>query len=297
MSIELISRYHQVEKYRQAFIEFIPQIFSGASFAEWHKRGYWQDDFQAHAIYDHHQEQMLANVSLGLMDVYIDGQLKKGAQLSSVGVLPQARKRGYQTQLMAHIFALYANQVDLFFLFGNPSVVDFYPRFGFHQVAHHNFKASYPANVSPRFAATQLDIDQPQDWAIISDFSANRAPVTTLFGTTNEANVLNWSLLNPFQKKIWHLPTHEVVVVAETKEGVLHIYDIMSKQPLKDIHFNEILASISLPDTHTLMFYFTPEKLPIQVEAVPADESAPFFVKGDFLPKGTHFMFPMLART
>lgn len=50
MSIELISNYHQVAEYRQAFIEFIPRVFPGGSFVEWYKRGCWEDDFQGYAL-------------------------------------------------------------------------------------------------------------------------------------------------------------------------------------------------------------------------------------------------------
>ncbi len=297
MSIELISHYHQEEKYRQAFIKFIPKVFPGVSFEEWHQRGYWQDDFHGHAIYDHDSQKILANLSLGLMDIYLDGQLKKGIQLSSAGVLPQARKQGYLKQLMDHVIAIYSDNADLIFLFGNPSVVDFYPRFGFRQEPYYNFKMPHPDDLFCSFVAKRLDIHQPKDWEMIADFTANRSPVTTLFGTTNEANVLNWSLLNPFQDKIWYLPGYDIIVIAETQEGILRIYDILSKEPLENISFNDILAGISLPATHTVLFLFSPEKLGVKAKSVPVDGSVPFFVRGDFLPPGTHFRFPILART
>ena len=297
MSTELISNYRNVPEYRQAFFDFIPQVFPGGSFTEWHKRGCWEDDYQGHAIYDHQNKQMLANVSVGLMDIYIDGQLKRGVQFSSVGTLPQARKKGYSQQLIEHVLAKHADATDLFFLFANPSVTDFYPRFGFHQLQEHNFRADYPKDIQPNFSAIQLDVDKPADWQLITSFTTNRCPVTKVFGTTNEANVLNWSLLYTFRRKTWYLPQQQIIMVAETKEGVLYIYDILSKQSFSNIAFMQMLPLISLPNTHTIEFQFTPEKLAIDTYPVFADDNSPFFVRGDFLPKNTFFKFPVLART
>lgn len=248
-------------------------------------------------LYDHDTKEILANLSVGLMDIYINGVLKRGMQFSSAGTLPKARKKGYIHQLMTHMLAAYNDMADLFFLFANPLVVDFYPRFGFKQLQEHNFRADYPTNIQSAFAATQLNVDKPEDWKLITDFATNRCPVTQVFGTTNEANVLCFSLLIPFRQKIWYLPKQDVIVVTETKENVLYIYDILSKQPLENLEFEKVLSAISLPNTHTIEFLFTPEKLVIDAHPVSAGDSSPFFVQGDFLPEDTHFKFPVLART
>ncbi|OJJ21633.1 hypothetical protein BKI52_14075 [marine bacterium AO1-C] len=297
MSVEIVKNYRDMPEYRQGFFELLPKVFPGVSFVEWYKRGCWDNHYRTYAVYDHAQKQMLANVAVSLMDIWVNNEQLRGVQFSAVSTLPEARKKGYSRQLMEMILAEYASQTDLFFLFANPSVVDFYPLFGFREVKESLFQMSYPSNVAPAFAATQLDVNNPSHWKIITDFTANHQPITQVFGASGEHNILNWSLLYGYNELIWYLPDQEVIVAAETNEGVLHIYDILHKKTWKELRLLEVLPLVSQPGTHTIQFWFTPEKLEVDAEPMPADPESPFFVKGDFALEGAPFKFPVMAQT
>ena len=297
MSIEIIKNYRDIPEYRQGFFELLPQVFPGVSFVEWYKRGCWDDRYRTYAVYDHAQQKMLANVAVSLMDIWINQQTLRGVQFSAVSTLSEARKKGYSRQLMQMILDEYAPETDLFFLFANPSVVDFYPLFGFREVKETLFQMAYPSQITPAFAATQLDVDNSEQWKIITDFTANRQPITQVFGASGEHNILNWSLLYGYKEWVWYLPEQEVIVIAETNEGVLHIYDILYKKPWETLKLLEILPLVSQPNTHTIQFWFTPEKLRVDTQPIVADPESPFFVKGDFPLEGTPFKFPVMAQT
>lgn len=297
MSIEIVKNYRDVPVYRQGFFELLPKVFPGVSFVEWYNRGCWDDHYRTYAVYDHDHQQMLANVAVSLMDIWVNQALLKGVQFSAVSTLPQARNKGYSRQLMEMILEEFASDADLFFLFANPSVVDFYPRFGFREVKEKLFQMAYPDDLTPAFAVTQLDVNQPNDWKLITDFTANRQPITQVFGVQGAHNILNWSLLYGYNPMIWYLPDQEVVVVGETSEVILHIYDILYKKPITELKFLELLPLISQPDTHTIQFWFTPEKLDLKTRPIPADAESPFFVKGEFPIGDEPFKFPVMAQT
>ncbi|WP_299459176.1 GNAT family N-acetyltransferase [uncultured Microscilla sp.] len=297
MSVKLIHYYRENAEYRQAFFELVPQIFTGVSFTEWYKRGCWDPKYQGYAMYDETTRQMIANVSICPMDIWLNHRLIQGVQFSAVSSLPQARGKGYHRKLMEAVFKDYAHQTDLFFLFANPSVTDFYPLFGFRQVKEHLFHAAYPSNLSPGFSAVHLDVDQPDDWQLLTSFTANRTPITQVFGAANDGYILGWGLLYPFRQKILYLPQQQVIVIAETKEGVLYIYDILTQKPLSEINFDEVLELVSLPGTHTIELHFTPEKLPLTATPIATNGNSPLFVKGDFPIASHHFKFPVMAQT
>lgn len=297
MAIEIVNNYRDKPQYRQGFFELLPQVFPGVSFVEWHKRGCWDDNYHTYGVYNHHTNQMLANVAVGLMNIWVEHQLLRGLQFSAVATLPEARKKGYSRQLMELILKKYADETELFFLFANPSVVDFYPLFGFRQVEEHFFRMAYPANVFSDFSATRLDVNNKQDWEVITHFTAHRKPLTQIFGVSGEENILNWSLLYSFNQNIYYLRDKQLIIVAEELEGVLNIYDILSLQPLETLVFWDILPCISYEGVHTIEFQFTPEKLKVETQAVAADKESPLFIKGAFKVEGKPFKFPVMAQT
>jgi GNAT superfamily N-acetyltransferase len=287
-SKKMHQNYRNIEWLREAFFEFTPKALYGADFRPWYTMGGWNDRYIPYSFVD--QTTMLANVSISTMELLINGKKKRGIQFATVGTLPEYRNQGLARELMEQVLAAYEASTDLFFLFANDTVLDFYPKFGFTRVEETIFSAAV-SSITPQVKARKLNVATIADRKLIENLVEERMPVTEVFGALDYWHILLFYLPH---YSLWYLEQEHVLVIATIEEGSLHVYDIISKQAFS---FRQILPFIVEKPVSTVYFYFTPDK--IDLPALPSHpySESPLFVRGEFPLKGQPFKFPLLAQT
>ena len=130
--MEILHNYRHDRALRQSFNALAEQTFGGLNFENWYQMGYWGENYDPHSIVI--DGKVVANVSVNRCDLVIGGQRKKIYQLGTVMTDPEYRNRGLGRAIMEALEPM-LSQADGVYLFGNDSVVDYYPRFGFRRAA------------------------------------------------------------------------------------------------------------------------------------------------------------------
>ncbi len=300
--LRLISNYHSDPARKQAYLEFTPRALYGASFAEWDARGCWNDNYQAYSLFED-SGRIISNVSVSIMDLFIDGAEKRGVQFSAVGTLPEFYKQGHSRRLMETVLADFDATADLFFLFANDSVLDFYTKFGFRPVREHLFRADFPNTRASAAAATRtLNMAADEDWQLLRKLAERRAPLTRRFGSPGYEHILYFYAILAYGDSILYWPEREIALFYEIEERVLRLYDLVFPKDAGQIALGEILPAMLGNACDEIMFYFTPELFDLEYEAADVYDESPLFVRGDFplqdeSGNGPPFKFPALGQT
>ena len=128
MQYKLVENYKDDEKLVKSFNELTEKTF-GFNFIEWQNNGFWTEKYIPYSLVNNNQ--IIANVSVNLMDFMLDGVKKHYIQLGTVMTDENYRRQGLCRYLMEHVIKEYQHKVDGIYLFGNDSVIHFYPKFCF----------------------------------------------------------------------------------------------------------------------------------------------------------------------
>jgi predicted N-acetyltransferase YhbS len=290
MPYTLRTNYRDQQAYRDAYFRFTPRVFNGVSFAPWYEKGGWNEHYQAFSLFD--GDDIVANVAVSTLTLLLEGQRARGIQFSAVGTLPAYRRQGLARQLMTHVLSHYEASTDLFFLFANSTVLDFYPKFGFRLVQDYEFLAQMPA-LDSHPVARVLDPHNAEDWALLTHYAHHRLPVSQVFSATDDGHVfLYHALSKPYT--LCHIEPLDTVMVYDVQDDVLHIYDVVSPH---ECDFLAVLGALRLPDVTWIRLHFTPDLIGLSTQAVARDQRIfPFFVHGAF-PIHQPFCFPAMGET
>ncbi len=277
---------------RSAFFAFVKEVFPGLDFEEWHRRGFWDDRYRPFCLMD--GKRMVSNVSITEMALLMGGREIRGYQFATVGTVPDFRGKGLSRKLMEFVLERFRNQADLFFLFANERVQDFYPRFGFRSVQEYRFRREVP-ELRPAFAARSLDLSASADCDLIAGLLTSRLPLSGLFGASDHAFITWWHLLNVFPKNLLYLEKEKVMIIAIESKGCLSIFDIITEDSLD---LPKILPRIVRDeDTRTVECFFPPDEWGLKGARAIPDNDSPLFVLGEFPLAGHPFKFPTTAQT
>ncbi len=105
---------------------------------------------------------------------------------------------------------------DGIYLFGNDSVKDFYPRFGFASASEYQCSRKAPTS-NLNIKIDQLNMEEMPNLQLLKMKSADFNPYSLFSAENNEWLVLFYSTLF-YKDKFWHIPQYETIVVADLKE-------------------------------------------------------------------------------
>ena len=277
---------------REAFFDFVPAVFEGLSFREWYERGCWPDSYRPKAIVDD-AGSVLATAASSRLQVLVDGRVISALQLATVGTRPEYRGRGFSRRLLESVLAE-ARPDDLVFLYGNDTVHEFYPRFGFRRVVEKEFvRYRTDRRDSGCNALRNLRLADGNDFETLRSLAHRRAPVTERFGVLDYAPILLWHALYVVPTAlVLHQPSGSIIAMSREGDRAI-VHDFLSGDPGT---FARIEDDLFPPEVRELVFEFTPEKLGVEYEARSLHPPSDLYVRGT-LPLSGDFQFPALART
>lgn len=291
--MRLIEITHERRDLQPAFCDYVAQVFPRADFRRWCSWGEWSPDYRAFALVDS-RGRVLANASVMKMRLLFEARPQVGWQFGAVGSLAPYRRKGLARMCMDAALGAIGNVPA--FLFGNPGVREFYPRFGFAPRAEHLFaieESLRPALVR----AHPLDATDPSLRAELKRLLREGVAVSNRFSARGYDGVLSWYLANAGRHRtLWRL-ADDFYVFAGVEGDTLIVDEILagSIQPLAPW-----LAQIISQPVRQIRFGFTPERWWPLAKPVGIDADACLFVRRwpvDALASTLPHCFPVMART
>jgi GNAT superfamily N-acetyltransferase len=287
--VSLIEDYRDDEKYREMFFVFVNMVFPKADFRTWYEYGFWSDRYIPFSLVA--DGKIISNVSISKMDLLIDGVRKKGIQFGTVGTIPEFRNKGLARRLMEYALDKFNADFDVFFLYANKSVLDFYPKFGFRR-----YKESvYEADLSEGFAPgnpRRLDINDAEDRTIIYKLLKRRRIQTGLFGAENYEFITFWHMLNIFPEDIFYLNDPELLLIMTSEKSTLNIWEVVfTAKPDWQTIIPELLIRQNLSK---IRYHFPPDQSHFHYDRI-LEEDTLLFIRSGIMLKGNRFRFPVTA--
>jgi predicted N-acetyltransferase YhbS len=107
MNITFKKDYKNNEKLRNSFNTLASMVF-GINFEKWYKLGLWNERYIPFSYVE--GEQVIANVSVNLLDFVVNGKEKKAIQIGTVMTHPDYRNRGLSASLINKVLEEYGIQ-------------------------------------------------------------------------------------------------------------------------------------------------------------------------------------------
>ena len=208
---------------------------------------------------------MIANASVNVLELVINGEKKKAIQIETVMTHPDYQNRGLSAKLMNTVIEEFEHKVDFMYLFANETVLEFYPKFGFKAVEEHIFSIHFPNLTTPtpsplaQASIRKLDVCQAEDLRLITKFASERSPVSQRFGTNNTKGIVMYYCLNVFNDHIYYLENEDVIAIYQQENNQMDIFDIISINEMNESNIQNILTTIGSNDTVKATFHFTPD--------------------------------------
>ncbi len=270
-TLHLVENYRNNNLLRDSFFALAKKTFD-LQFDEWYEKGFWNDSYQCFSIVD--GDKIVANVSGSEVDLLIEGKNYKALQIGTVMTDPDYQGQGLSKQLMNALLAKYEKDIDIFYLFANETVLNFYTKFGFEKRDQSTYTVpAYLVN-QKKCAFRKLDIDQNNDLSFLFDIVKKRTPISKTFTTENAPSLIMFHCLNSYKEHIYYSNELEAVVIYEQQDAKIIVYDIISRNTVSVL---KVLAALKSNDVQQFDLCFTPNK------DIP-------FEKGIFIDSGALFV-------
>lgn len=275
------------EKRRRSFFELAEDVF-GLSFEPWFAQGYWMDKYTPYALFD--GDRAVANVSVNLIDLVWPGVVKHCIQIGTVMTASDYRRAGLARYLMDRVLADWRDRAEAVYLFANDSVLDFYPKFGFHRALEYQSRAWIAAKAGPR---VKLNMSDRSDRELLSRYYQKSNPFSALPMIDNRG-LMMFHCSSYLKDCIYHLEDYQAVVIAEQEAGELICYDVYTdgRAPLADI-----LSRLVMGEGQVVRFGFALKGQLENASLSPLqNDEALFFLSGRSNFWARHkLMFPLLS--
>lgn len=284
--------YRNHDGYRGSFNRLSKLVF-GIEFEAWYQKGAWDDRYICHSFIA--DDEVIANVSVSKMSLVINGESIRALQIGTVMTHPEHRGKGLSKQLMEHVLDTYEDTCDLFFLFANRTVLEFYPKFGFAPFPEHQFHLNMPDEPQANLISLdKLDVSREEHWNLIKKKISSRNPISKHFGVTNTEGLFQFYALNVYPECLYYSHTDDAIIVFEHEGDLMHLYDIVSD---KEVDVEALVSRITTEQTRQIRFHFTPDQIIEKVYTEPfgKHEDVLFIKSLSDLGKLPAFCIPKLA--
>ena len=222
---EIVKDYRDNKTLRDSFNALAEKTF-GLNFEGWYQNGFWGDNYNPHSIVL--GGKVVANVSVNRTDLLIGGIRKRLYQLGTVMTDESYRGRGLIRAIMAEVDKTTAD-ADGVYLFGNDSVVEFYPKFGFRKGKEYRY--SKTVTQTGGSAMENIPMDNAQQWALLDRAMAENV---CTFGCemVDNPQLIFFYVSQFMQDCVYYCGALDAWAVAELEDGNLTLHNVFSKQAI-----------------------------------------------------------------
>ncbi len=272
---------------RHSFNDLAVKIF-GLSFENWYQSGYWKDAYIPHVLL--HNDMVVANVSVNIMDFLFKNQPKRCVQIGTVMTDTEYRNKGLSKFLMEKVLCEWESNCDGIYLYANDSVTEFYPRFGFKKT--NEFQYFLPMSGGTA-TAVKLNMEKDEDVALLIKMYQKGNRFSRLSMLNNEGLLMFYC--GQFMKdSIYYCRDWDAVVIADFEGKTMNCYDIFGGDTADML---SIIHSIAKSQTESIHFGFTPKEPDQMQVAIRKEEDTTFFWNSskECIFDRNKLMFPSLS--
>ena len=238
------------EGYLNSFNELALKTF-GITFDGWKNQGYWQDKYIPYSFVD--KGKVIANVSVNLMNLICNGKKQDAIQIGTVMTDAAYRNQGLSRRLIEKIFEDYEKTYNLFYLFANNTVLDFYPKFGFRPVNQYQHSAWYEKK-NNSLKVRKLDMKEQMDKDIFFRLISNSILISKISDRHNISLIMFYS--DSFMSdSIFYFTDLDIAVVAEYHDDTLYLQEVFSEQ---EFELDDVINALIKVERMKVVLGFTP---------------------------------------
>ncbi|MGE7919125.1 GNAT family N-acetyltransferase [Viridibacillus sp. NPDC093762] len=292
---KLISHYQDDNELRNSFNLLTQQTYN-FDFENWYKSGFWKENCILYSLIDN--DKMVSHITVSVIDFIVLEEKKRFVQFGTVMTDEQYRKQGLSRVLMEVVLEEWKDKCDMFYLFANDSVLDFYPKFGFVPVDEYQTSTQISEIESP-YSVRKMDIDNVSDLNLLYDTAKNAEAQFALSMQNNAGQVMfycNYFELFSFKDNLFYIQDLNAIAVADCEENTLILYDILVTEK---IEIEDVLNALATEQTKSAILKFMPINSANYEVTLFKEEDSTLMVMGDKdeLLKNNKLMFPMLSHT
>ncbi len=233
--------------------------------------------------------QFLSILNVTFMKLFSRGKHYKALQIGTVATLPDFQKNGFARMLQTHVLKKFEKTVDFTFLFANPNVMNFYPKFGFRALPQVVYKYYSLKSEKQNFTHLALDHDGLN---LLKSLLTNRLQISNILYSLDSEWLTEFYCRTFFANDLWIDDKQETILVASVEGSTLHLHDIITTSLSKDFFKTFRWKGIS-----EIQLGFTPDQFEGDFVKTTLPEDEQIFVMGNFPKDLTDFKFPTLAYT
>lgn len=294
MGYHYTANVQQDEVLRASFNELTRQTF-GFDFENWYKSGHWGELYIPHVLTV--DNKVVSNVSVNLMQFKIGDTSKKYIQIGTVMTDLNYRGQGLNREIMERILAEYKGKFDGIYLFGNDSVLNYYPKYGFKAAIEYEYYL--PLDKCENVSSYTLEKINTED-DMQREKLSNTIRACMNIPNENDAFYMNENLglyqfwfAAAYEDSIYYLPETDSYVIAEIQEQTLFIHQILGREKIDIIR----LANSFEDNLTEAVLGFTPIQKENLFVREHKEEDCTLFILGEDLARieKDKMMFPILS--
>lgn len=293
LKYRLISDYKDNDNLRRSFNKLTKETY-GFDFEFWYVNGYWQDKYIPYSLLD--GEEVIANVSVNIMNFEINNKLKHYLQLGTVMTNHEYRNHGLSRYLIHQIIDEWKNKVDDIYLFANDTVLEFYPKFGFHKCEEYQYyKVINPSDADPNTTLDFIKIDMLNKQNREKFIQAvNNCVCNSKMTMKNNIGLMMFYTTSSLKDSVYYLPKINTYVIAEIDDNVLILHDVISSQ---SIDLELVIQAFSSFNIAKVILGFTPHNTEKYMVSLMQEDNTTLFILGNDLESvaNNKMMFPTLS--
>ena len=222
MKYTFIKDYKNDDVLRKSFNELTQKIFC-FNFIDWYSNGFWGEKYIPYSLADGNK--IIANISVNIMNFDMDGEEKHYIQLGTVMTDESYRSQGLSRYIMENILDEYKDKVEGIYLFGNDSVLNFYPKFGFTKGKEYKYsKRIY--SISNEAKAEHIDMSDKANREFVLDAIENSVSNDRL--TMDNIDLIAFWITGDKNDSVYYLPEEKAYIIADVNEETLFIHQIIA---------------------------------------------------------------------
>lgn len=290
--LQIIQDYFENDIYRRSFNDLARATF-GLDFEEWYKKKYFKGKYTCYSYVA--DDQVIANISANEMQVVIKGEVKKAIQLGTVMTREDCRGNGLAGKLMKYVLKIYENKCDFIYLFANDTVLEFYPKFGFKKVIEANYTLGTDRVDKKEGTIIELQVGTSFTNTLIDRLIQKRVPISKTWGIVEDTWPLEVYCKEGFKDNLYYIKEDDLIVIGGRKDGILHLYDVISATPF---NLDHIVEKFIEEEDKQILFHFVPELETYKATCTYVERTDDtLFIKGIKLDEAYEVLFPMISHT
>lgn len=280
-----IKDFRNIAKYRESLNKLTEATY-GFNFEEWYQQGFWGDRYRPYSFL--HNGNVVANISVNLMEFFVQGKVRKCVQFGTVMTDMAYRGRGLSKALMNIVLEEYEKEYECIYLYANDTVLDFYPRFGFER-AEEFVHVGYGNVDAQRHEFVKLDPKVEKNKELLFSLVRQTKPCYE-YSMLDNPGLVMFYLHSFLSENIYYCEELSLAAVAEYEENTLKLVDVFCPH---EFNLNEVIASlVTKPGVKVVLGFTSFDKAGFEVAPL-LEEGTTFFTKGEnFLKQGR---FPELS--